>query len=194
MKLINENIEHTFTRRGEDKLGSIGIGTRELIKKWLENHRIQNYIINKDLSIDVKDNVKLFILKLENFPEYIKFNTVDGDFNIAINNLTSLRGCPLYVGQDFSCSKNLLTSLEYGPLIVNKNYYCGRNLITSLIGCPKTVNGDFHCHDNKLNSFDTLTSIIKGDLICDGNNYNLKEKNKLIKREIIGGQIRDNGY
>jgi hypothetical protein len=189
MKLINENIEHKFTRGGEDKLTSIGVGKIDLIKKWLEEKRVSGYNINDDLTINVNGDVNLFNRHLSNFPDYIQFNEVGGDFNIAINDFTSLRGCPLYVGEDFVCSMNKLNSLEYSPIIVEKRYFCARNSLTSLDGSPKSVGSTFNCSRNNLKSFETLNTIVGGNLVCYKNLYDWDEIKNLMNRKIIKGDI-----
>ena len=92
-----------------------------------KQYNIKNYTINPDGSIDVDGNVDLFNKYLTKLP--IKFNKVTGWFDCSKNKLTSLEGCPNYVGTEFYCSYNELTSLE---------------------GCPKEVGGSFYCMLNPL--------------------------------------------
>ena len=123
---LNEVISFT---RGEDALSTIGIGQKTLIKKWLDEMEITDYKINSDLSIDVEGHVTLHNKGLIEFPKFIKFNHISGDFFCSYNNLTSLKGCPASVDGFFDCSYNNLTSLE---------------------GCPKFVGGSYYCNNNKL--------------------------------------------
>lgn len=51
-----------------------------------------------------------------------KFGKVTCNFYCSDNNLTTLEGCPKYIGGDFYCSYNSLTSLK---------------------GCPKYIGGSF---------------------------------------------------
>jgi hypothetical protein len=130
MKLVKEYISF---ERGVDPKNILGIGQRYLIEKWLEENQIENYIINGDMSIDVNGEVDFYGSKLENFPDYIQFNIVIGNFSLQDNNFTSLKGCPRIIGKApskrfvFSCSQNNLSSLEY---------------------CPKEVHGEFFCYGN----------------------------------------------
>ena len=83
---------------------------RPNVEKWLKEHRIKNYTINDDLTIDVKGGVHLYGYKEKQLPEYIQFGRVDRSFNIGASNLTTLVGCPQYVGGDFyycSCNKKI---------------------------------------------------------------------------------------
>jgi hypothetical protein len=120
------------------------------IYKICEYYGIQNYTINPDGSIDVNGNVWLFNKNLTKLP--LKFNKVSGNFSCSDNknNLTSLDGCPNYVGGDFYCHNNEITSLEGCPNYVGGDFYCHNNEITSLEGCPKEIGGNFHCYSNPL--------------------------------------------
>ena len=69
-----------------------------------KKYYIRNYTINPDGSIDVSGDVELGALNLDKIP--LKFNIVSGYFNISNNNLSSLEGCPKYVGNSFHCSYN----------------------------------------------------------------------------------------
>ena len=117
---------------------------RKLIKSinnWLQQYRIKNYVINEDLTINVKGNVDLTYKNLDSFPTYIQFNFVDGIFDCSENKLISLRGC---------------------PRIVTGNFLCFNNKLDSLNNCPEEVYGRFFCHGN-LRKFD-LPEIMK---LCD---------------------------
>jgi hypothetical protein len=125
MKLVKESISF---QRGEDPKNTLGIGTRHLIEKWLNEMHITRYIINDDMTIDIKFNVIIYKKNLSLLPEYIQFNKIRDSFICRENQLTSLKGCPKIVGNVFSCSGNQLTSLE---------------------GCPRVVKHHFICHSNK---------------------------------------------
>jgi len=84
---------------------------------------IKNYTINPDNSIDVKGDVNLFDMELDNLS--ITFNKVSGYFTCASNNLTSLKGCPKYVGGNFYFGKDngkSITTLEYYPEHVSSRF------------------------------------------------------------------------
>jgi hypothetical protein len=74
----------------------------------------------------------------------VKFGKVSGDFWCDYNKLTTLEGCPNYVGDSFVCSANNLTTLEYCPNYVGGIFNCFGNNLTTLEGCPKYVGGGFY--------------------------------------------------
>jgi hypothetical protein len=129
MKLVKESLGQTFTRGTDDKLSSIGIGKRGMIKNWLDKYGILNYTINEDDSIDVSGNVRLIDLGLNEFPDYIQFGDVIGSFWMYRNNFTSLKGCPTYVVDNFDCEENNLKNLKYAPKRVDGNFYCRENYL-----------------------------------------------------------------
>ena len=118
----------TFIRNRENPLVNLGVGKVHLIKKWLDEMNIKNYVINDDLTIDVNGDVNLNNKDLIKLSDYIKFNRVEGYFTCSFNQLNSLQGCPNYIGLSFACDYNQLTSLE---------------------GCPKYIGGSFWCNANK---------------------------------------------
>ncbi len=100
-------------------------------KEHLTHHYCENlksedhqYIIN------VKNSVDISRKKLEIIP--IQFYDVDGYFSCIHNQLTSLRGCPQYVGDSFFCQYNQLTSLKYSPQSIGGMFYCNNNKIKLL--------------------------------------------------------------
>jgi hypothetical protein len=96
--------------------------TEEAVEAWLNEYNIQNYTINKDLTVDVKGSVYLNskdLYKIE-----VQFGIVTGDFDCSLNYLESLEGC---------------------PKIVNGYFYCGHcKKIKTLKGCPEEIGIDFY--------------------------------------------------
>lgn len=83
---------------------------------------IKDIHINKDFTVDVDDSVDFSTLKFKNIP--VNFNHVEHDFNLCgCDNLTSLEGCPKYVGWTFSIAqcKNL-KYIKYFPSSVRDIY------------------------------------------------------------------------
>ena len=89
------------------------------IKGLCYKYGIKNYTINSDGTIDVDGDVNLSnyrnrpmgglpCSKLKKLP--LKFRKVNGFFNCSGNELISLVGSPISVG-DFNCSYNKLNSL-----------------------------------------------------------------------------------
>ena len=107
------------------KLG--GPKTIEDIKKLCDYLKIENYKINKDLTVDVEDSVYLYQLGLERIP--LKFGKTAGSFFCHFNKLTSLEGCPKEVGGAFYCHNNKLTSLEGAPERVFVTFFCYGNKV-----------------------------------------------------------------
>jgi len=157
----------SFERSSSDPLKNLSIGKRAQIIKWLDSFKIENYIINDDLTIDVNGNVNLDQESLTCLPSFIKFNKVSGNFSYFYNQLTSLEGCPTIVCGSFNCANNQLTSLEGCPRTVSDSFYCNNNQLISLEGCPTIVGVSFHCHHNKKRfSEEYVRSLckVKGDI------------------------------
>ena len=126
---------------------NLGLGREALIKKWLDEHKIKNYVVNDDLTIDVNGYVGLSGYTDKELPDYIRFRKVTGIFDCCdCNNLTSLEGSPKEVW-DFYCSRcKNLKSLEGCPQKVHGSFDCsGCSKLESLKGCPKVVGRDFFC-------------------------------------------------
>ncbi len=124
------------------------------IEHICDQYGIEKYTINSDGSIDVNDNVYLNNKGLARIP--IKFNKVSGNFDCSYNFITSLEGCPNFVGRDFACSGNEITSLE---------------------GCPEKVYGKFYCNFN-----DSLITT-KGFSTIVGSNISIRFCPKLTSLE-----------
>ena len=118
------------------------------IQDICKTYGINNYTINDDGSIDVASSVYINGWELYEIP--LNFNKVDGLFYCDSNKLTSLKGCPNWVGSDFTCDNNELTNLEFGPEFIGKDYDCTDNELTDLKGSPEKINGKFDCSWNKL--------------------------------------------
>jgi hypothetical protein len=93
---------------------------KEFCKKYLTN-----YTINPDNTIDVDGSVKLNdrLGDMKKLP--VKFGKVSGYFWCDGNKLTTLEGCPNYVGGYFFCDGNNLTTLEYCPKYIGSIIHTG---------------------------------------------------------------------
>ena len=147
--------------------------TREEVENWLKEMKINNYVINEDLTVDIKGDVNLISKGLSQIP--IQFGIIDGSFNCSWNNLTSLEGCPQLIGSSFYCSRNELTSLEGCTQKIHGGFYCSDNKLTSLKYCPEIIVEDFDCQNNNLTSFKYFPKEIKGKYVCTCGN-NIKEE------------------
>jgi hypothetical protein len=143
------------------------------IDKICRKYDIINYTINSDNSVDVNDNVYFWDKKLESIP--LNFNIVNGRFGCNYNHLTSLKGCPVRVGDCFYCHSNELTSLQYSPQYVeNGDFGCGWNKIESLQYCTELIRGYFSCDNNKLTSLEHHPTVY-GEFYCRYNQINTFE-------------------
>lgn len=144
----------------------------EDIRKWLKKKNVQNYTISEDLHITVHDSVNLEG-KIDGNRLPVRFDVVDGYFNISHNDLITLEGCPKKVIRDFDCSYNKITTLfgapksvgdfncsnnelkkdlSHGPKEVEGYYSCSNNRLTSIQGSPRSIHGFFNCANNSIQS------------------------------------------
>ena len=172
-KKVKESVNEKFTE-DSDPIYDMNIGIRKKIFDWLEKNNIENYKINKNLTINVNEfayfkNDKM----LYDFPDYIKFNICYGDFNVTRVGLKTLKGCPKTVEGHFYTGFNDLETLEGGPKEVYIGYYCHNNKLISLKGCPEIVGEDFECSGNDI-QFDpkylpkTVGKNFKHNMIMNG--------------------------
>ena len=144
----------------------VALNNAEDIKKWLNRHEIKNFRILSDNSVDVMGDVRLCD-KLNNMLKLpLNFNTVEGDFDISDNELTSLEGCPKKVSGSFLAYKNELTSLKGGPKEVGGNFIVLHNNITSLQNSPTIVKEDFICSHNPLRDLEGINTVIGYVFTC----------------------------
>ena len=137
------------------------------VEKWLEKHDIKSYSISGNLHVNVNGNVDLKNKIDEDFLP-VKFEKINGYFDISNNNLQSLEGCPKEVQKDFDCSHNNLISLFDAPISVG-DFDCSNNSISSLSYSPKEIEGFFNCSDNNLTSIEGSPRTIKGYFKCSNN-------------------------
>jgi hypothetical protein len=156
-----------------------------------EKYKIKNYTINSDNSVDVDRYVNLYNKRLESIP--LNFNIVNGYFVCGWNYLTSLKGCPVRVGDYFSCYNNQLTSLQYSPQYMeNGDFSCGWNKIESLQYCTELIRSNFYCGYNKLTSLEHHPSVY-GRFYCSNNQINTFENFYYYKEDVYfdGNPIYD---
>ena len=99
------------------------------INNICKKYGIQKYTINDDGTINVDGDVSLYHKGILKIP--LKFDKVTGYFSCAYNNLTSLDGCPKYVGGDFFCHGNKLTTIE-GPDFVGGDFFIDTSMVKNL--------------------------------------------------------------
>lgn len=130
------------------------------ISRWLVKHEIKEFSILKDNSVDVHQDVRLKdkLVNLVKLP--LKFNEVDGDFDISDNQLTSLEGCPKKVTGSFLAFKNEISSLKGAPKEVGGSFIVLQNNIGSLKFSPSIVKEDYICSHNPLKELDGLNVVL----------------------------------
>ncbi len=126
--------------------------------------------------LSVQGNVNLYNGALTQIP--MQFYHIDSDFDCANNQLISLKGCPLSVGDIFDCSENQLISLEYLPKDIGTTLYCSNNHLKSLEYCPQSINGSLYCNHNQIQSLDFLPDFINGNIYLYHNLELLKYKHQ----------------
>jgi hypothetical protein len=112
-----------------------------MISLICKKYNIKNYTINSDGSIDVDGNVNLYYMELTELP--LTFNKVTGHFSCSNNKLTSLKGCPRWIGGFFDCERNNLTSLEFSPDYVGAWFACNHNNLIDNY-CDSEIIGNFY--------------------------------------------------
>ena len=164
--------------------------TKEEVIEVCERHRIKNYTINDDLSIDVDGNVDLSSRNLEYLP--LRFNYIEGSFDCSNNELKTLEGCPQTVGGDFDCYSNELKSLEGSPKTVGVDFYCYKNELKDLEHFPE-VSGTIDIEDNIVYCL-VYTFINKADsfMIEDFNDYEIVRNRDTVMLDRLQTFIRDN--
>ena len=102
---------------------NMAVGEYNRIESWLKEMKIEKYTINKDLTVDVDDDVSLDNKEFKKLP--IQFGKVKGLFDLDnCKNLETLKGCPKEVSGWFSCESTRIISLEGGPKKVGGNFWC----------------------------------------------------------------------
>lgn len=147
----------------EDVIQRILPTTKSEVAMTLNYYGIQNYSINKDLSVNVHGDVNLSGKKLIYLP--VNFLIVTGKFHCYRNKLISLEGSPREVSE-FQCEFNQLTSLKGGPISAT-DYTCHWNFLESLEHCPKNVK-TMACWNNKITTLKHLPSTLN-HLFCRHN-------------------------
>ncbi len=153
-----------------------------VLDRKLKSYKIIDYTINEDGSIDCNQDVRLSSRDLIEIP--LKFNNVNGHFNIVFNKLKTLKNCPKYIGGYFDCTLNDLTSLEYGPEYVGSSYLCDNNRLETLKGCVDEVYGRFSCQSNQLISLEFCPMQVEGHFDCSNNKLVELDRSPFIRRNL----------
>lgn len=144
------------------------------IETWLKAYRINNYIIQDDLTVDIDGDISWRVgtqnrdMSHTEFKFYelfacegvapFKFGHIEGNFDCTWNVTESLKGSPDSVKGDFNCSHNRLESLRHSPQTVGGRFKCGYNWLESLTHGPRTVGDLFDCSYNPVKSIYGFTT------------------------------------
>jgi hypothetical protein len=157
---------------------------KEYKSEICDKYGIKNYTINDDGTVDVDGSVNLSNKGLTELP--LKFNKVSSHFYCHDNQLTSLIGSPLIVGNGFYCNNNRLKSLVGAPEYVGGDFKCKNNHLTTLEGCPTKIGGEFHFYGNPvyeiwklIDDKEYLEIFLDYDMI-EGNNLILVKLNDIL--------------
>lgn len=148
------------------------------------SYRVNNYIINKDLSVNIISNsgfIKQDFSKIpfkinefhgniycsDDMKEFKNFPKIlHGSINCSKNwNINSLIGTPQIIYGDLVANNCSLTSLIGSPLEIHGNLYLDNNYISSLKNGPKIIKGDMYIQYNELSSLNGLNTNIGGELL-----------------------------
>ena len=128
----------------ESFFDNLGIVEETQIIDWLESHKIRNYTLNNDLSIDVYGKVEIY----EDLPEYIQFNNIYDDFTVLFENVTSMKGFPKYVEKSFFISNTKIEILDNCPEEVNDFEIILNKKLKKIESLPKKINGISRFYQN----------------------------------------------
>lgn len=128
----------------EDFFDNLGIGEEKQIRDWLESHKVRNYTINNDLTIDVHGKVEVY----EDLPDYIQFNNIYGSFVALFEYVTSMKGFPRYVEKSFFISNTNIETLDNCPEEVNDFEVIRNKKLKKIESLPKKINGISRFYQN----------------------------------------------
>lgn len=126
---------------------NLGVGQEAQIKKWLDSHGMNNYKINSDMTIDIKDVYFNNPNEVDVIPDYIQFRKITRHCDLSFTRIKKISGMPEYCGKFWCTNCNELTSLEGCPKRVGDFECQNCKFLKSLKGCPKEVAGLFSCYD-----------------------------------------------
>jgi hypothetical protein len=136
--------------------------TKEEIQAWLDKMKIENYIINDDLTVDVDGNVSIGERDLIRIP--VQFGVIKGWFDCSSNKLKSLQGSPKDCNHVFDCSHNELTSLEFIPQNCKRVICYWNDELTSLEGAPKNAKIDSDFSKQEVEAYKNGNKIVESRL------------------------------
>lgn len=147
--------------------------SKEEIEFIVKQFGIINYYINNDGYVNVNGDVQFSGFNLKKLP--IKFNIINGNFNISGNSLETLENCPNKIIGNAIFSFNNLKDLNYCTPIIKGSLIVNGNRLKTLKGAPKKIGQVFSCELNKtLNSLEYAP--ISSNILTDGTSIPEVEK------------------
>ena len=138
------------------------------IHEICEKYNIKKYKINNGL-VDVNGDVDLCNKQLTELP--LKFGEIRGYFSCSMNELTTLKGCPVRVDDDFYFKRNKLTKLDYLPEFIGGDFYCYNNQLRTFTNLEKCwLVGEICCWNNPIHEIFSL---------FEGKDWNIGEIDRL---------------
>ena len=122
--------------------------TLKEIESWLDLMKIEDYSINKDLTVDVKGEVDISKQNLKEIP--VQFGEVTWSFLCHHNKLKNLVGCPLNLWEDLICYNNQLETMKGCPPVVYILQCYNNPNLKSLKGA-KVIEGFINCDEQLYN-------------------------------------------
>lgn len=176
------------------------------IKRWLDNKKIAQYKINKDLSVDVfgRVDIKFSLNEAKELP--VQFGKIHGHYFCSEQGLTSLKGCPYEIYGTFDCSNNLLDNLQFSPSIIHSTFDCSYNKLKSFQTFPDNIGLDLYINNNPFTTellleFKTVVKReIYSDLFPDTTSFinhvntlkNILKEKKILSNEQVYSGISNN--
>ena len=124
------------------------------IESICRKYNIYNYTI-KDGVVNVDGSVSFYDKGLYKMP--LIFGKVTGNFSCAFNNLSSLSGCPKWIGGDFFCHGNKLKELN-GPDFVNGDFIIDKSIVEH-IDERYEINNDYEYP--RVTNYNSVNKLIK---------------------------------
>ncbi len=159
----------------------------------------QFYIVDNDGMIQNISNIPkdttIPTICFENEPiqhlPNISQTRVVGDFRLYKVDVTSLEGAPYFVQGDVMLhDANNLTSLKGGPIYVGKSFYCGWGVpLTTLEGAPRKIVGDFVTVSFQLKSLNCGETEIGGEFRFSSETLESLDGLPKATRYFTGGKI-----
>lgn len=130
----------------------------DVVSRTMDEMRVYDWEY-VDGVVNVNCDVRIFG-KFKEFPEWLQWGTIKGNFSVVDCGLKSLRGAPKKVKYIFDCSMNELESLAGCEEMECDAFCCDRNQLKDLEGAPYSIPQWFSCCHNPIKSFKGIPRFI----------------------------------